>query len=62
MQIDHLHECAHAACICQITTEQDYCGDSCRDNAAAGKDSCTCGHLDCALEPAKVEPLLAQPA
>ena len=51
MQIDHLQKCAHAPCVCQVTTDQEYCGEQCRKHAQAEHDTCTCGHADCALEP-----------
>lgn len=61
MQIDHLHPCAHQSCICQISTEQTFCSDHCRDQTKAGSDTCRCGHTDCAVEPALGGPPLAQP-
>ena len=56
MQIDHLQECAHSPCICQVTTDQEFCSDRCREHAASGNERCTCGHEECALE------TVAQPA
>ncbi len=62
MQIDHLKKCAHVPCVCEITSEQEYCSDRCRNNAADGSDTCTCGHIDCAVEPVEIDADLALPA
>lgn len=56
MQIDHLQKCAHTPCVCQVTEDQEFCSDQCREEAARGGDRCACGHAQCATEPA------AQPA
>jgi len=61
MQIDHLQKCAHEPCVCQVTPDQEYCSDHCRESSAAHRDSCRCSHIDCAVEPAEADPL-AQPA
>lgn len=50
MQIDHLQKCAHSPCVCQVTPDQEYCSDRCRDDAAAGSERCNCGHEACKNE------------
>ena len=62
MQIDHLHECAHKPCICQISTEREFCCDHCREQAENDGDTCSCGHTDCAIEPALADSPLGQMA
>lgn len=62
MQTEQLRKCAHEPCICQVAPEDEYCGDRCRENARTGRDTCTCDHVDCAVEPDLVVAPLASPA
>jgi hypothetical protein len=50
MQIDHLQACAHAPCCCQVTAQEEYCSEHCREQAEAGKDECRCSHTECAMD------------
>jgi hypothetical protein len=50
VQIDHLQKCAHPSCICQVTQDQEFCSDHCREEAGSGGDRCSCGHAQCATE------------
>lgn len=62
MQIDHLQKCAHQPCVCQVTKSDEYCSANCRKHAAENADTCTCGHVDCAVEPEPLGVPLASPA
>ena len=43
------NKCAHEACVCMITGDDDYCSEHCED--AVDQDiveiSCDCGHSAC---------------
>jgi hypothetical protein len=49
-QTDEQTKCAHPACLCTVTSDEEYCSQLCRD---AGREeieiSCDCGHPGCAL-------------
>lgn len=62
MQIDHLQACAHRPCICQVTAEQQFCSDHCREMAAKNRDTCACAHAECAENPELAQPAQVQPA
>jgi hypothetical protein len=51
MQIDH--KCAHKPCECMISSDQEYCSESCRYNdnrqgSRGAEEECDCGHKACA--------------
>lgn len=58
MHSDQQQECAHKPCVCQVTTHDGFCSEGCKKAAAEDGDTCTCGHLDCAIEPALSDPFL----
>lgn len=43
------NKCAHEACVCMVSGEEDYCSEHCED--AVDQDiieiSCDCGHSAC---------------
>lgn len=43
-------ECAHGACVCNVTSDE-YCSDHCRTQAASGHsgEGCQCGHPECEM-------------
>lgn len=59
MSIDPVHPCAHPPCICEVREAGAFCSDHCREAATLDSETCTCGHLDCALEPEAVAVVMA---
>ena len=58
MLIESQAECAHKPCVCQVITHDGFCGEGCKKAAAENSDTCVCGHIDCAIEPALPDPFL----
>jgi hypothetical protein len=54
-----LAKCAHAGCICTVSSGEQFCSDYCASQAgehAAGEGDCGCGHAECTAKAA--EPLV----
>lgn len=42
-------KCAHPACNCQVTGDDKYCSQYCKDAGGTMEISCNCGHTGCAV-------------
>ena len=43
-------QCGHEGCTCDVTADQEFCSDHCRDHAGMGSHDehpCQCGHPAC---------------
>jgi len=43
-------KCAHPACQCTVSDDDEYCSQQCEDAGDEVEISCDCGHPGCALE------------
>lgn len=44
-----MKKCSHPACQCEVSDNQKYCSESCRDAGDTLEISCNCGHAGCAV-------------
>jgi hypothetical protein len=43
-------KCEHTTCTCEVTADDPYCSDHCREHGAHGQSDthpCECGHPGC---------------
>jgi hypothetical protein len=47
MVTNEVIKCAHAACVCKVEIDEQYCSAACASKETQ-RVPCVCGHLECA--------------